>query len=414
MQTSVEFLRIKNHTGAEVSCNHLQQLQTQGFINHKEAPSGDSAGGDLDNVLLNLRAELQEEKQKSQRIYLDLEEEIKKHQHVLSLLEKEKRGREEERQEKEAQLQDLQSQLNSVQTQCLELQQHKAEKEKLNTEVLDLRKKLQQEMEAQRRMREEMTSSALHLQSQEEEMQGLREEVERVRQLLEEREREVVLRGEEEGQKGSKNRQNQVKAGFSCDERISTNEENQDGKSVSSGDIMMERYLSAPHAHSQSPLINESFEHGDQLDVSAENRSDKVLQSSELCLNLLFFTHICASLHSFELNSDILGDEPLLSITNRFQEESLLPNNSSPCSSPGIPLSQSLSPWLLNCTSNKLEMETSDLSQQQFEETDLEKELLNQQCGELREELALKDRELNVLKEEVMRSAEELEEARSR
>ncbi|XP_074547801.1 pericentrin [Halichoeres trimaculatus] len=392
-QTSVEFLRIKNHTGAEVPSNHLHPNNAD--INHKEAPSGEPAAGDLDGetdgVLLNLRAALQEEKQKSQRIYSDLEEEIQKHQHVLSLLEKEKRGREEERLEKEAQLQDLQTQLSSVQTQCLELQQHKVEKEKLNTEVLELRKRLQQEDDAQRRMKEEMASSALHLQSQEEEMQELKEEMERVRQLLEERDRQLVSRGEEEGLKGSKNRQNQVKAGFSCDGRISADEGNlegadQDGRSVSSGDIMMERYLSAPHAHSPSPVINESFERCGQPDVSAEN--------------------------SFELNSDILGDEPLLSISHRYQEESLLPNNSSPRSSPGLPPSQSLSPWLHNSAPSKLEM--SELSEQQLEETDLEKELLNQQCGELRDELALKDRDLNVLREEVMRSAEELEEARSR
>lgn len=56
----------------------------------------------------------------------------------------------------------------------------------------------------------------------------------------------------------------------------------------------------------------------------------------------------------------------------------------------------------------------SNLSEQQFEATDLEKELLNQQCGELREELAVKDRHLNVLKEEIIKSAEELEEARDR
>lgn len=56
----------------------------------------------------------------------------------------------------------------------------------------------------------------------------------------------------------------------------------------------------------------------------------------------------------------------------------------------------------------------SKLSEQQFEATDLEKELLNQQCGELREELAAKDRHLNVLKEEIIKTAEELEEARDR
>lgn len=54
------------------------------------------------------------------------------------------------------------------------------------------------------------------------------------------------------------------------------------------------------------------------------------------------------------------------------------------------------------------------MSEPLFEETDLEKQLLNQQCEELREELALKDRDLSVFREEVLKSAEELEEARSR
>ncbi|CAJ1074387.1 pericentrin isoform X4 [Xyrichtys novacula] len=422
-QTSVEFLRIKNQSGPEVPNNHLQQHHLGHHsryvdVNHKEASSGDSASGgpadtdsETDNVLRTLRAELKEEKQNSRRICAELEEEMRKHQHVLSLLEEEKRGREEERKEREAQMQDLQTQLSFVQTQCLELQQHKAEKEELNTEVLYLRKRLQEEEDAQRRFSEEMCGSAFRLQSfeedmrrQGEEMEKLkvehREEVERVQQLLEERERELKVREEEvEGLKGSKNRQNQVKAGFSRDERIIVDEEqlengpDQDDLNVStSGDILMERYLSsAPRAHSQSSVIHESFEHCGQLDVSAD--------------------------HSFELNSDILGDEPLLSITNRFQEENSLPDNSSPRGSSATPLaddmkSQSLSHWLHNFPSNKLE--TSDLSEQQFEETDLEKELLNQQCGELREELALKDRDLDVLREEVIKSAEELEEARSR
>uniref|UniRef100_A0A3B3DGS5 Pericentrin n=1 Tax=Oryzias melastigma TaxID=30732 RepID=A0A3B3DGS5_ORYME len=52
--------------------------------------------------------------------------------------------------------------------------------------------------------------------------------------------------------------------------------------------------------------------------------------------------------------------------------------------------------------------------QHNINEADLEKDLLNQQCLELQEELALKERELDVLKEEVLQSAEELEEARSR
>lgn len=112
----------------------------------------------------------------------------------------------------------------------------------------------------------------------------------------------------------------------------------------------------------------------------------------------------------------MLGDEPLLSISNRFPEEGVnLDDDSTQPRSPGIPehfTSRSPSQWLHDDSSG--ELETSKLSEQQFEETDLEKELLNQQCGELREELILKERDLSVLKEEVLNSAEELEEARSR
>ncbi|XP_044023203.1 pericentrin isoform X3 [Siniperca chuatsi] len=427
-QTSLEFVRIKSQTGTEVLNTQQQHghCSQDADISHKEAPSGSAGPGtqssvedfstdtdsETDTILHKLRAELEEERENSQRICAELVEEMEKHQHVLSVLEKEKKGREEERKEREAQLQDLQTQLNLVQTQCLEMQQYKEEKEKLNREVLELRKRLQEEEDAEMRFSEEVASSALRLQSledekrrQEEEMQRLkeehREEVERVRQLLEEREKELKFREEEViGLKASKNRKNQAKAGFSCDESFSIDEANlesgsdQDSMNVSvPGDTLMERYLSsAPVAHSQSSVVNESFEHCHQLDISAD--------------------------YSFELNSEVLGDEPLLSVSNRFPEETdSLHNSSSPHCSPGILVADntnphSLSQWLHNSTSGELEM--SKLSKQQFEETDLEKELLNQQCGELREELALKDRDLDVLREEVIKSAEELEEARSR
>ncbi|XP_069391966.1 pericentrin isoform X4 [Paralichthys olivaceus] len=428
-QTSAEFLRIKSQSDSEVLNTHRQQLQSghssrDADINHKEAPTeGSGSEGpasqssvegfnsdsdpDMDIVVHKLRAELEEEREKSRHICAELSEELEKHQHVLSLLEREKNGREEERKEKDAQLQDLQNQLSQVQSQCLEMQQCKEEKEKLNREVLELRKRLQEEEDAERKLSEKVATSALRLQSleeerqrQEEEMQMLkeehREEVERVRQLLEEREKELKFREEEVmGLKASKNRQNQAKAGFSCDESISADMDNlesgpnEDSMNVSiHGDVMMERYFfSVPLAHSQSSLVNESFEHCSQLDVSAD--------------------------HSFELNSEVLGEEPLLSISNRLLDE----NNSlsiPQCHDPGTDSSNppSLSQWLHNSTCGDLVR--SKLSEEQFEETDLEKELLNQQCGELREELALKDRDLNVLREEVVNSAEELEEARSR
>ncbi|KAL6105456.1 pcnt [Pungitius sinensis] len=419
-QTSVEFLRIKNQSAGEVL--HAPQQHQHGHcakdadFHPQEAPveetgcarpgfqssvEGLSKEGETSPVLQKLRAELEEERQNSQRLCAELVEEMEKHKLVLSLLEKEKKDREDEQKERLTQLQDLQAQLSSVQSQCLEMQQYKEEKEKLNREVLELRKRLQEEDHAERRFTEEVASSALCLTRHEGEVQKLKEELKGVRQLLEKRENELKVREEEVmGLKASKNRQNQAKACLSCEEKVTEDETNLESAPVGDsldlmlpGDILMERYLSsAPLVLSQSSMVNESFEHCSQLDLSVE--------------------------YSFELNSEVLGDEPLLSISNRFPEENVNfdDNSTQPCS-PGIPAagdftSQSSSQWLHHDSSG--ELETSKLTEQQFEETDLEKELLNQQCGELREELLLKERDLDVLKEEVLNSAEELEEARSR
>uniref|UniRef100_A0A3Q3AKB8 Pericentrin n=1 Tax=Kryptolebias marmoratus TaxID=37003 RepID=A0A3Q3AKB8_KRYMA len=305
MQTSVEFKRIKGQSGAEAVdvVDHHHGLSSQAAnINHKEATSKGSGNAspecfstdsdtETDTVLHKLMTELEEERKRSQRASAELAEEMEKNQHVLLLLEEEKQGREEERKAKDAQLENLQSQLSQVQTQCLEIQQYKEEKEKLNREVLELRKKLQEEEDAEVRRSEAVASSARRLQTfeeeklrQEEEMRRLKGEVERVRQLLDESEKELKRREEEvEGLKASKNRQNQAKAGFSS-ERISINEGNRerglDQESLNTsllGDILMERYLSsAPLEHSHSSLINESFEHCSQLEISTELLKQKV------------------------------------------------------------------------------------------------------------------------------------------
>ncbi|KAM8917072.1 pericentrin isoform 2-T2 [Spinachia spinachia] len=406
-QTSVEFLRIKSQSAAEVL--HAPQQHQHGHCPmegtgysgpvFQSSVEGLSKEGETSTVLQKLRAELEEERQNSQRLCAELVEEMDKHQLVLSLLEKEKKDREDEQKERLTQLQDLQAQLSSFQSQCLEMQQYKDEKEQLNREVLELRKRLQEEDHAERRFNEEVASSAFCLTRQEGEVQKLKEELKGVRQLLEEREKELKFREEEVlGLKASKNRHNKAKACLDSEEKVTVDETNIESAPVGDsmdvllpGDILMERYLSsAPLVLSQSSMVNESFEHCSQLDLSAE--------------------------YSFELNSMVLGDEPLLSISNRFPEENCNLDDTQQFSL-GIPrtddfTSQSPSRWLHDDSSG--EMETSKLNEQQFEETDLEKELLNQQCGELREELVLKERDLNVLKEEVLNSAEELEEARSR
>lgn len=267
-------------------------------INHKEATSKGPGKGspecfstdsdtETDTVLHKLMTELEEERKKSHRMSVELAKEMEQNQHVLLLLEEEKHEREVERKAKDSQLQNLQTHLSQVQTQCLEIQQFKEEKEKLNQEVLELRKQLLERVDAERRHSEDVASSAVRLQAfeeeklrQEEEMRRLKEEVENIRQLLDESEKELKRREEEvEGLKVSKNRQNQAKAGFSS-ERISVDEAVCEGgldqESMNSslpGDILMERYLSsAPLVCSQSSVMNESFEQCSQLNISADCR----------------------------------------------------------------------------------------------------------------------------------------------
>lgn len=380
--------------------------------------SVESADSETASLLQKMRSQLEEERQRSKCAYADLALEIEKHQHVLSLLEEERKGREEEREEKEMQLQELQTQLSSVQSQCLELQQDKAEKEKLNREVLELKERLQMKEDAERKLNNEaLGTAALHFQALEE-MELLKEEhrqeVEKVKQLLNEREKELKSREEEVmGLKASKNQQNQANAGVSCDNRF-TNVigPDQDSMNVSvPGDMLMERYLSSvPPEQLHSSVGNES------LDISANNRSETL----PLCVHVLqvtLFKYFGFLFCSFELNSEVLGDEPLLSISKRFPEDNeIFHNSAGPDLSlrmpvPDISNPQSSVQWL--CSSTSRDLEISQLSEQ-HEETDLEKVLLNQQCGELREELAVKDRESKVLKEEIMKTAEDLEEARSR
>lgn len=248
----------------------------------------ETTDSDTDSVLYKLRIQLEEERENSKRLCADLAVEIEKHQNVLSLLEEERRGREEEQGEREVQLKDLKTQLSLVQSQCLEMQQYKAEKDKLNREMLELKKNHQLEKEAESSISEEaLASSALHVQALEEEMKILREEhrmeVEQIKQLLEEREKELKMKEEEMmGFKAAKNRHNQSKAIFVCEERCfdETNVESgpdQDIENVSiAEDVLMERYLSsAPIAQSQSSMVNESFERCSQQDFSADHRLEK-------------------------------------------------------------------------------------------------------------------------------------------
>lgn len=242
--------------------------------------SVESVDSETGALLQSLRTQLEEERQRSRCAYADLAVEIEKHQHVLSLLEEERKGREEEREERETQLQELRTQLSSAQNQCLELQQDKAEKEKLNREVLELKERLQLKEDAESKLNVDASgTTALHFQALEEEMEMLKEEhrkeVEKVKQLLNEREKELKFREEEVmGLKASKNQQNQTKAAVGCDKRFTAEvRPDQDSMNVTtSGDILMERYLSSIPPEHPNSVVDESLDQSGHLDISANNR----------------------------------------------------------------------------------------------------------------------------------------------
>nr|XP_057947420.1 pericentrin isoform X4 [Doryrhamphus excisus] len=379
-QTSVDFFRLKNQSGAEaprvVQQEHGSPIEDFSLADvSMEEGLGLDSKTETENVLHELRVELQEEKENSLRICAELEQERENHHHVLSLLEEQKRGWEEE-----------------VQLHRTELQQLKVEKATLNREVLELRSRLEVEKETEGRVGKQETKFTLRLQSlederlrQEEEMRWVKEEhkeeLERLSQLLEERVKELQLREEEvRGLKASKDLQNQAKPAC-CVEMSSTDETNVDTMNVSApADHLLERYLCSSFA--QSSLVHECVEPCSQLDISTSQ--------------------------SFELNSQLFGDQPLLSISNCAPKEGSNVHNSSP--HPSL-TDNSNDLWLNDSTSGPLE--TSGVSEQRFDGMALE-ELLNQQCGELRQELAMKDHQLNVLRQEVVKTTEELEEARSR
>ncbi|XP_057715000.1 pericentrin isoform X2 [Corythoichthys intestinalis] len=386
-QTNVDFQRLKSQPGKEVRDVTEQQdlsmedvsVEQSGSTGLGSQTSGEGFGTDseteTDGVLSELRAKLREEQDNCLRLCSELEKEKENHQHVLSLLEDERK--------------EVQTQLSQMQSRCLE------EKDVLNRELLQLRKRLEDEEVTRWRWQEEDTTLKCRLQSlederlrQEEEVRMLkdehRNELEKVNRLLEESVKEVTAL------KASKNLQNQAKAASSFAEIISTDESNsemglvQDNMNVSvSGDLLMERYF----AQSSTCHVRACG----KLDISSDQRLE--LDSDVFC-------------NQPELNSDVFCDQPLPSISNCAPKETWEVSH-------GLTVSDSSNAqWLNNSVFEPAE--TSGVSDQLFRETDLTKELLSQQCGELRQELLMKDHDLNAMREEIRKTAEDLEEARSR
>lgn len=279
-KTSFEFLRIKSHAGADVgsSLPKDQHGNSSSYadVGEKEASAEGWRKSDTDATLQKLSAQLEEERENTRRLSTELAQEVEKHRRALSLLEEERKGREEERLERGAHLRDLQTQLDLVRTQCLEMQQFKAEKENLNREVQELTQKLQAKEDVERRLCAEVQASS-------EEIRRLKEELKE--ELEEGPEGAQQLLGDS---KDSKNRHNQAKAGLGCDEGFNADDSSveieADQNSVYvpiSGDSLMERYLaSALPERPQSFTANDSFEFSSQVEASADNRFRETFTSS--------------------------------------------------------------------------------------------------------------------------------------
>ncbi|XP_034145545.1 pericentrin isoform X3 [Esox lucius] len=364
-----DLLHLSNHLEVSVSesGNHIDTLRTGYEHIGVECESPEQhIDSDMDELISILKRELLEEREKNLLL--------------LSQLEEEKKGWEEERRE---------------------ILQYKEEKEALNRDLQDLRRRLEEEERERRKERDEEKEIR---ERQEEEKRRLGEEVQRVKLLLEESAR---TREEELGLKSSKDK---VSQGSACEEEDLGDSRVEkcllDMSITDNGDPLLERYLSsALPSHTQPPWASECLEErsftedGRLLDNSANYR--------------------------FELNSDIsCGDQSQLSFLQEEQTHVPSPQYAAPTlwvdpenqTCPSLQLqwqdnTLSVSGAASECGSERL----SESSERQAEEvSDLGKELLIQQCGDLREELALREKEKEVLVEEVKRSAEELEDARAR
>ncbi|XP_055764487.1 A-kinase anchor protein 9-like isoform X2 [Salvelinus fontinalis] len=315
---------------------------------------------EMDVLMHTLRRELLEEREKNQLI--------------LSQLEEERKGREEERRE---------------------IHQYKEEKEVLNRELQELRRRLEEEARERKNEREDEREIR---ERQEEEKRRLGEEVQRVRQLLGERGRTR----EELGFKASKDKLNQAKASVEEEEDRGGEECLLDVSLPNDGTPLLERYLSSA-LPSHSSWANESLEECSLLD------EHNLLDNS--------------GNYRFELDSDIVsgGHQSQLSFSQEEQTHFSVPPSTARSPHPD-PENETLpsftsqwqnDPFSVSRDPSETSERLSETSESQ-EISDLGKELLIQQCGDLREEVALREREKEVVMEELRRSAEELEEARAR
>ncbi|KAJ8003709.1 hypothetical protein DPEC_G00151130 [Dallia pectoralis] len=367
---------LSNHMEVSVieQGNHTDTLRTgHEHISAECESTVQHVDSDMDELISILRRELLEEKEKNMLL--------------LAQLEEEKKGWEEDRRG---------------------IHRYKEEKEALNIDLQDLRKRLELEEVERRKEREEEREIRAE---QEEEKKRLREEVHRVQYLLEESHRTI----EEFGLYYCEDKVNQTRASGEEEEEEEEEEEGGDNRVekclldmsiTDNGDPLLERYLSsALPSNTQLSWANESLE-------------DRSFMEDHSLLD-------DSSNYRFELNSVItVGDQSQQTLAQ--EEPTDFPNPQYPAQTLHMDPESQTSPsfqshWLddplsgLGASSECGSERLSEASGGQVEEaSDLGKVLLIQQCGDLREELTLKEKENEVLVEEVKRSAEELEETRAR
>ncbi|XP_053540107.1 pericentrin isoform X5 [Ictalurus punctatus] len=373
------------------TANNMEQVKSS-LCHNAEILSGvnTSPENKLDSsrdLILRLKCELDQERQNSKRV----QERAESLQEMVLKYESEKF-------ETEARLQSVQDDLESALKQAREAQQYKAEKERLNQDVVrldglvqELQNRLQEEEETSKHLlykyEAEIANCELRLQTLEEErvlnvaqlgevheaaLKRLREEhseeVRRIQELLDQAQKHDLHGASSELDTNvtwiqtSEEQHNQETATEGSPEAVP-------GMNASVTDDLMERYL-ASAVQCQSSWMEQSLEEHNIMENSTVSKLEFEDESR-------FLIHLESGAHN----------------TNPDDQPSGLD---------GVSFTQA--PWQsFNSTSNDLN-----------ESLDLGKELLIQQCRDLTEQLEAREKQMDVLQEEVRCSAEELEEARER
>lgn len=390
----------------EVSLSQLQSAFTPNNaerITSSQCPNGETLPRDhtspetsLDprgDLVQRLKCELDEERQNSKRA----KESAENLQEMVLKFESEKV-------EMEARLQSLLDDLECAENQVREVQQYKAEKERLNQDVvrldrlvLELQNRLYEEEETSKRLRSkyeaEIANCELRLQTLEE------ERVLNVAQLGEAHEA-VLKRLQEEHSREVKQIQ-----------ELLDQVQKHDLHGASSALDTKVTWIETADEHN----LETATEEHQNLETATEGSPEAVLCMNTSVSDVLMERYLASAVQreSSWIEPSLEEHSIMEKSKLEFEDESrfLIHLNSGASNtnpedrSPGLDgLSFTQAQWQsFNSTSNGMN-----------ESVDLGKELLIQQCQELTELLKQKERELNVLQEEVRHSVEELEEARER